>query len=128
MSGRIESVEDNTKLSDSIVHVSVVDVYRQIENHFTQYSDEQGEVNSHSFHWQDTVQRDSNLVTTKYIDAVMVPKKCGVKVGSGQFLFLGRFRLGQAVLQCAPRLEDFSAMWQRAVEKQENPCTVNWNL
>ena len=128
VNGRMESVEENEKSQNSIIHVSVENVYRQIENHFTQKSDDSAGRHNHSsvYHRQDS---SSNVVPQRrYADTIIVPKKCGVRRGEGLFLFLGKLRLGKAILQCAPRLEEFTKMWHRALDRKSNPCTMKWNL
>ena len=118
-------MEENEKSSDSIIHISVDSIYRQIENHFTQKPNESTELHNHIYHWKDS---NSNTIKEKYTDTISVPKKCGVHRGDGEFLFLGRFRLGKAILQCAPRLEEFAQMWHQALNRKTNPCTMKWNL
>ena len=128
VNGRMESVEENEKSQDSIIHVSVENVYRQIENHFTQKSDDSAGRHYHSsvYRRQDS---SSNVVPRRrYADTIIVPKKCGVRRGEGLFLFLGKLRLGKAILQCSPRLEEFTKMWHRALDRKSNPCTMKWNL
>ncbi|KAK3601865.1 hypothetical protein CHS0354_041790 [Potamilus streckersoni] len=46
---------------------------------------------------------------------ISVPAQCGVMFGSGSFLFTGRVKLGQMRLGCAPYIEK----WQEIVEKAE---------
>ena len=121
----MESVEEKEKSPDSVIHVSIDNIYRQIESHFTHKSDDSTELHNHSYQWQDS---NSNTVKRRYGDTIVVPKKCGVRRGNGTFLFLGRLRLGKAILQCAPRLEEFTKMWHRALERKSNPCTMKWNL
>ncbi len=124
VSGRIDGVRNSEASLESVVQVSVENVYRQIENHFSQDLEDSGAIQAHIYNWQN-INADT---VAKYADAVMVPKKCGVRRGDGLFLFVGKFRLGKAILQCAPRLETFSKLWQRAVDKKANPCTMNWSL
>ena len=128
VNGRMESVQENEKSLDSVIHVSVENIYRQIEHHFTQKSDESVELHNHisMFHGQGS---DSNVVPQRrFADTIMVPKKCGVRRGEGLFLFLGKLRLGKAILHCAPRFEEFTKMWHRALDRKSNPCTMKWDL
>lgn len=53
-----------------------------------------------------------------------VPLSCQVSHGSGEFVFMGRRRLGDAILWCAPRLEE----WQRWVEKAKSDGTAQCRL
>ena len=47
-------MEENEKSSDSIIHISVDSIYRQIENHFTQKPNESTELHNHIYHWKDS--------------------------------------------------------------------------
>ncbi len=61
----------------------------------------------------------------QYKGAVYFPHKCGIRKGEGQFLFIGKVRLGRAQLRCAPRMEDFEAMWKQAVQEARNLCLLD---
>lgn len=53
-----------------------------------------------------------------------VPLTCQVKHGSGEFVFMGRKRLGDAILWCAPRLEE----WQQWMEQAKRDGTAQCRL
>ena len=53
-----------------------------------------------------------------------VPIKCQAKHGTGEFLFMGRQRLGDAILWCAPRAED----WSRWVRQAQTDGTAQCRL
>ena len=55
---------------------------------------------------------------------VIVPRKCGIQKGDGAFLLMGRTRLKRAFLRCAPRLEDFQKLWNKAKKVGRNPCSL----
>ena len=61
---------------------------------------------------------------------VIAPHKCKIRPSmwgsEDKFLFLGKIRLQRAILQCAPRLEDFDRIWSDAVREGTNPCTLEW--
>ena len=46
---------------------------------------------------------------------VHYPLVCGAKSGPGEYLFLGSIRLGDPVLKCAPKIQD----WERVVKKAQ---------
>ncbi|XP_046569660.1 meteorin-like protein [Haliotis rubra] len=56
---------------------------------------------------------------------VHAPVRCGIRHGVGQFLFTGRVRLGQAMLQCAPRYEQWRAVLKMAQENGQLECTLD---
>ena len=53
-----------------------------------------------------------------------VPLTCQVKHGSGEFIFMGRKRLGDAVLWCAPRLEE----WQQWIQQAQTDGSAQCRL
>jgi hypothetical protein len=57
---------------------------------------------------------------------VTVPAVCKVRGGDGRFLFVGHVHLKRSLrMTCAPRLEDFWALWSDAVAEGRNPCVIN---
>ncbi|XP_067672915.1 meteorin-like protein [Haliotis asinina] len=56
---------------------------------------------------------------------VHAPVRCGIRHGEGQFLFTGRVRLGQPMLQCAPRYEQWRAVLKMAQENGQLECTLH---
>ena len=71
---------------------------------------------------------DSGTVTQSG-GVVIAPHKCGIRASRDRddmFLFVGKIRLQRARLQCAPRVEDFEKIWQRAVSDGSNPCVLEW--
>ena len=53
-----------------------------------------------------------------------VPLTCQVKHGSGEFIFMGRKRLGDPVLWCAPRLEEWQQWIQQAQMDGSAQCRL----
>lgn len=49
-----------------------------------------------------------------YVGRVVMPMQCGARWGDGEFLVMGVMRLGQPVLQCAPRYEEWLALTRRS--------------
>ncbi|KAG8182525.1 hypothetical protein JTE90_002063 [Oedothorax gibbosus] len=60
--------------------------------------------------------RDSNpgLFQSGPYGLVHRPLHCGTRAGKGEFLFLGRWRLGDPVLGCAPRWSEWKKVRKRA--------------
>ena len=107
----IESEEE----SDTEIHVLPSKVIRQKHKQFLESRTTDFNSKSHP-HKQSQAENQGSIY---------MPKKCGVKKGSGQFLFVGRQRLGRALLHCAPRLEHFVRLWSKAVSQGVNPCVLN---
>ncbi|ELT89210.1 hypothetical protein CAPTEDRAFT_181784 [Capitella teleta] len=77
----------------------------------------------------DRIQRQRHVVFSNSLSLtpggeVVVPHKCGIQEGDGEFLFMGRVRLRRALLRCAPRLQEFQSLWSKAVEVGVNPCIL----
>ncbi|GFR22195.1 meteorin-like protein [Trichonephila clavata] len=53
------------------------------------------------------------------------PLKCGTKAGMGEFLFLGRWRLGHPIVHCAPRLSYWKEIRRKAIETKTNLCQLD---
>ena len=68
------------------------------------------------------------LEPKRYGGRVIAHHKCGIRRPQEPdelFLFLGRVKLRRARLQCAPRLDDFHAVWETALKNGENPCLLD---
>lgn len=53
------------------------------------------------------------------------PLKCGTKAGSGtEFLFFGRWVLGNPVISCAPKIEYWKHVKSKAIESGLNQCQL----
>lgn len=72
---------------------------------------------------------NSTVVTEEndihYIGIVYRPLHCGTKVGSGEFLFIGRWRLGMPILTCAPRWTEWKRIRQKAIESENLDCLLD---
>ncbi|CAL1266928.1 unnamed protein product [Larinioides sclopetarius] len=53
------------------------------------------------------------------------PLKCGTKAGMGEFLFLGRWRLGHPIVHCAPRLSHWKEIRRKSIEARTNLCQLD---
>lgn len=114
LQGSMGEVIESEEESDTEIRVNPFKVIRQKHKQFLQTLNTDLNFQSHP-HRQSPDSQGS----------IYMPKKCGVKKGSGQFLFVGRQRLGRALLQCAPRLDDFVRLWSNAVSQGLNPCVLN---
>ena len=111
VSGSISSVTDLQPFGESQIQISPDRVYRQKFKYFQTAN-------------QVSVPNSSTKRDSADHNFLIMPKKCGAKKGMGQFLFIGKLRLGRAILQCAPRLEQFHEIWQQAVQDKRNLCTL----
>lgn len=59
-----------------------------------------------------------------HVGTLHVPLTCQVKHGQGEFVFMGRQRLGDAVLWCAPRAEEWAVMIQEAMKEGSAQCRL----
>ncbi|XP_077415983.1 meteorin-like protein [Vanacampus margaritifer] len=56
---------------------------------------------------------------------IMVPLRCAIKPGDGDFLFTGMLRFGEAWMGCAPRYKDFLRLYREAERLGTNPCHLD---
>ncbi|KAJ7989965.1 hypothetical protein DPEC_G00309940 [Dallia pectoralis] len=63
----------------------------------------------------------------RWTGTVRIPRQCGVKPGTGDFLFTGSIRFGEAWMGCAPRYKDFLRVYRDAEQGGTNPCHVDTN-
>lgn len=63
-------------------------------------------------------------MNSKYV-TLNRPLKCGTKSGVGEFLFLGRWRLGLPVIHCAPRLSHWKEIRRKALSDDTNECQLD---
>ncbi|XP_042908297.1 meteorin-like protein [Parasteatoda tepidariorum] len=68
--------------------------------------------------------RNKSWAKAKYV-TLYRPLKCGTKSGMGEFLFLGRWRLGQPFVHCAPRLSHWKEIRRKAISTQTNQCQLD---
>lgn len=61
---------------------------------------------------------------TYYVGTISRPLHCGTKVGTGEFLFVGRWRLGTPILSCAPRFSEWEKIRQEAIENDNLDCIL----
>ncbi|XP_073415717.1 meteorin-like protein isoform X1 [Dendrobates tinctorius] len=99
--GSISEVATDAELLESIINISVDKLYRQKTKIFQPSREGHG--------WEGHIK---------------TPLECGVKAGSGDFLFTGRMHFGEPRLGCAPRYRDFQRIYQEAKSKGLNPCDI----
>ncbi|GFQ93517.1 meteorin-like protein [Trichonephila clavata] len=73
--------------------------------------------------------RISNDITetvtpSKYV-ILQRPLKCGTKAGSGEYLFLGKWILGNPSLDCVPRITEWKKVRRKALQEGSNQCLLN---
>lgn len=56
---------------------------------------------------------------------LQVPEHCGVRRGAGEFVFMARRKLGDLVLRCAPRLEDWAEVVRSENAKGSAHCVLH---
>uniref|UniRef100_A0A8C5Q9U4 Meteorin-like protein n=1 Tax=Leptobrachium leishanense TaxID=445787 RepID=A0A8C5Q9U4_9ANUR len=100
--GTIRAVTNEAELQESIVEVSVDKLYKQKNKIFS--------LNKESGGWEGHIR---------------TPLECGVRAGSGDFLFTGSMHFGEPRLGCAPRYKDFQRIYQEARLKGLNPCEIS---
>ncbi|KAH8038137.1 hypothetical protein HPB51_022622 [Rhipicephalus microplus] len=52
------------------------------------------------------------------------PLKCGTRAGRGHFLFIGVRMLGKPTMRCAPRLQYWRKLRDRAIKDGTSMCTL----
>lgn len=117
MKGEIEDVRTDPEDDESRIYIKISRLYRQISRVFVRQDLPEGSM------------QDGHLATRapqSPLRGVLVSSgKCGISKGKGQFLFLGKIRLGRAILHCAPRAEFFHQLWEGAVKNNNNPCVMS---
>ncbi|GBN73724.1 hypothetical protein AVEN_223743-1 [Araneus ventricosus] len=63
-------------------------------------------------------------VEPKYV-ILQRPLKCGTKAGSGEYLFLGKWILGNPSLDCIPRITEWKKVRRKALMSRSNECLLN---
>lgn len=96
----MESVHHHDNIGKTKIDVEVAQIIRHTGPHFSR------------------PRRDSALTGT-----ILAPRKCGVTKGDGLFLMTGRVRLGELTMGCAPYLEEWEAIVNRAELEGRMECT-----
>ncbi|XP_062847848.1 meteorin [Trichomycterus rosablanca] len=99
--GNIRAVDTDSEQGVSVIKVSATRVYRQKTALFSSVG---------------------RLTHTGEIRTLL---RCGVRAGSGSFLFTGHAYFGEAWLTCAPRYKDFLRVYERAKQELQIPCTLD---
>lgn len=138
MRGSIEDVLHRPEHAESEVFIRVTELLRQSHTIFTDDKSEQlvrhmtretgSERPSNDLRVRSDVVRskDDDVIDDLGVKrgVIIMPHKCGIKHGAGEFLFMGRVRLGRAVLGCAPRAGQFQTLWDAAVKAGDNLCLL----
>ncbi|XP_060758584.1 meteorin-like protein [Neoarius graeffei] len=98
--GSIRNVSHDSERQTSVVEVYKGRVYRQRSGVFEREPDLSGSWHGH----------------------IHTLLQCGVKAGSGQFLFTGAELFGEAWLGCAPRFKNFQTLYHSAKRVHQMPC------
>ena len=110
-------MKSNHDEGESRIYIKISHLYRQVSRVFVRRDIPEGQLQDGSLATMSPT-RDS-------LRGVIVSSdKCGVSKGKGQFLFMGKIRLGRAILHCAPRSQDFERLWEDAVKNGNNPCVM----
>ncbi|XP_006897571.1 PREDICTED: meteorin [Elephantulus edwardii] len=96
--GTIQGVTHDTELQESVIQVTATRILR----HTLSLSGTGGGVQT----------------------SIRTPLHCGVHPGPGAFLFMGWSRFGEAWLGCAPRVQEFSRVYEAANAAHLLPCEV----
>lgn len=99
--GNIRAVEVDTVQRVAVIRVSATRVYRQKWPLF------------------------SSVGRLTHSGEIRTPLHCGVRAGSGSFLFTGHAHFREAWLTCAPRYKDFLRVYEHAKQDLQIPCTLD---
>ncbi|KAK3572350.1 hypothetical protein QTP86_031822 [Hemibagrus guttatus] len=99
--GNIRAVDADSEQRVSVIRVSATRVYRQKWPLF------------------------SSVGRLTHSGEIHTLLRCGVRAGSGSFLFTGHAHFGEAWLTCAPRYKDFLRVYERAKQDLQIPCTLD---
>ena len=123
--GSISSIFNDAQLDRTLMTVRASRVIRQASSVFRPTQRKRKWIAAPS-KWKgmDGVEEDLSDGAQDHVATLHLPLSCHVKHGSGQFLFMGRKRLGDAVLWCAPRLEE----WQHWILQANAEGTAQCRL
>ena len=133
--GSISSIYNDIQLERTLMTVRASRVIRQASSVFTshasadapaRWSRRKRKLIAAPSKWKgmDGVEEDLSDPAQDHVATLHVPLSCKVKIGGGQFVFMGRKRLGDAVLFCAPRLEE----WQQWIVQANIDGTAQCRL
>ncbi|XP_035214783.1 meteorin-like protein, partial [Stegodyphus dumicola] len=71
-----------------------------------------------------TLSKSGKNLTT-YSGVLYRPLQCGTRAGTGEFLFLGRRKLGDPILTCAPRWTEWKKIRQKAFSSGNLDCMLD---
>ncbi|XP_015928933.1 meteorin-like protein [Parasteatoda tepidariorum] len=70
------------------------------------------------------ISSDNDIVQKTNYVVMYRPLKCGTKAGSGEYLFLGKWLLGNANLNCVPRVSEWKKVRRKALLTGSNECLL----
>ena len=100
----MEAVLNEEEANETAIHVRVHRWIRQIQ-----------EVDE-AFLSEDIISPNRSIL--------IAPYSCEMRSGIGEFLFVGRLRLGRVHMRCAPRIENFSTTYVNAVREDNHRCSL----
>lgn len=118
--GTILAVTDKPHLEHTLITIHASKVFQQTypvfgHGHPRRDNDKQTQAQKEDEEEEDNELLFSSLVSSGgYVGRVVMPIHCGAKWGEGEFLVMGQMRLGQPVLRCAPRYQEWLALTRRA--------------
>lgn len=77
----------------------------------------------------DDLWRQKNELAKNFNDAnytvIHRPLKCGTKSGSGEYVFMGRWMLGNPTVHCVPRYSEWKKIRRKALSEGTNQCQLD---
>ena len=125
--GSISSIFNDAQLDQTLMTVRASRVIRQASSVFRPTSRKRKRkwiAAPSKWKGMDGVEEDLSDADQDHVATLHLPLSCHVKHGSGEFLFMGRKRLGDAVLWCAPRLEE----WEQWIAEANTQGTAQCRL
>lgn len=114
--GTIVGVADDPRLSRTTITIRATKLFQQTSPvfrhaHAPGRRPVGGKTKKETQQKKDEEEELSNLVVDGgYVGRVEVPLQCGARAGDGEFLVMGVMRLGQPILRCAPRHEEWRTL------------------
>ena len=126
--GTISSIFNDDQLDRTLLTVRATRVIRQVSPVFRSKRSHQLIRAPSKWRGMDGVEADlsapSGRSDNEHLATLHVPRRCQAKHGGGEFVFMGRQRLGDAILWCAPRLEEWQQWIQQDHLRQSAQCRL----
>ncbi|CAH1795397.1 unnamed protein product [Owenia fusiformis] len=100
--GSMDKLFHDVNTNESELSLSVAKIIRQKSQRFKRTTNEKG----------------------RYHGSVIAPLKCNIRKGEGNFIFMGKLRLGRAILHCAPRLSQWEELKKIAIKNEDYICDL----